>query len=288
MKQKEFIVSFVQKHPRLFIRFLSKYFPFTEQELFSYNFMLDWNATGLLTNKNIIWTEKLKSIYASRLVGKDFELESTVLEPKENKRFTEEYVTYKVYKNAKLIFPIEERIKLKDITDDFLRKNKEEIKPGDWYNISSKYQNINYDFVNEFHDKIKLNSLLENPHFDWSDTRIYSWYFDNYHLLACQNVWDNFLSHHVNHWVLKEQLYSLNELDKFGKITWKSDFRLKDKTIKYAISIYAKTNYEHQVIACGYYYNEKDFALHKTFAIPRDAKFEISTNNSFGKAVSEK
>lgn len=285
MKQKDFIASFVQKHPRLFIRFLSKYFPFTEQELFSYDFMLDWNATGLLTNKNIIWTEKIKSIYASKLSNKSFEPQSAIEEPKKKKRFTKEYITYKVYKNIKRIFPIEETIKLTDITDDFLRKNKEEIKRGDWYTISSKYQNINYDFITEFYDRIKLNSLLENPYFDWSDTRIYDCYFDNYHLIACQTVWDNFLTHHVNHWVLKEQLYSLNELDKFGKITWKSDFRLKDNTIKYSISIYAKTNYEHQVIACGYYYTEKDFALNKTFDIPRDAKFEISTQNSFGKAV---
>lgn len=273
MTQNQFIKDFVQKYPRLYVRFISHYFPFTFDDLVKYKYILSWGNYGVEGNKNIIWNDDIRNFFKKDIYNINL-FEKTNSECKlplinSNKCFIS-------YKDGRF----QNSIEIEDIDLAFLRRNKEYVR--DWGSIATYFKKINYDFLLEFEEYIKphIGYIIYNNHVDWCDTRLFEIVGTNFEILNCNNIWDNFLKKLISRNNIDVHLNSMNELKKIGKITFKSEIK-SDGSFKYLMAVYIRDRKDYQMLSSGYFYSTKDISIGMECTFDVNHKFPIGTGHSF-------
>jgi len=274
MLQDEFIKEFVIKYPKLYVRALSFNFPFTEQEVLKYGFLLAWDNHGILGNSYINWTKKLQQTFQSRLDCKDFGPPSQKYVPHPETCWINEHNS--VIKLRPFAKNDINEIKFSDLNIKLMWQYKDRIQ--DWATISANFD-LTFNEVLLFLDKIHRDMLLVNPNINWTNTLFYQLYKDmSYPACTCKNIWYNFVNNHVDSFTIPIHLDAFNRLDKFIKINWKTDVPFQDDNFKYLIGVYVKSEYGCQLMSSGYYFSRKHFYVGQTFDMPTDRKFPISNS----------
>ena len=275
MSQDKFIDEFVIKFPRLYIRSLSYHFPFTENDILKYGFLLSWDKLGLLGNSNIIWTKRLKETYKARLVGKKFGPNFQEYIPHADNYLINDWNS--VIKLRPYVKNDLNEIKLVDLNIELVTKYKNRI--TDWRTISANFNFASNE--NLFIDKINRIALLVNPFTDWDNTFLYQFYNDTYPAFTCENIWFKFISKNVNSLNINIHLESFNRLAKFIKINWRLDEPLKDGRFKHLMGVYVKSEYGNQLMSSGYYFSKRHFELGEIIELSIDHKFPISNQLTY-------
>lgn len=279
MTNKEFIETFVLQYPNFYLRLVSFHLPFTETNLIRYGFMLNWDSLGLTGNSNVVWTPTLISKFARQLQKFPLKLSNiSEISPSvrnENKKTPRVFLSEFSVSGGRA----SNCCKISDLTIEIIRAN--EFEPSDWKTISLLFPFTSYDLIIEFEDKIDFSLLRSNDSIDWSDIRIYSFFADDYRVISNKAIWCNFLKNYVTNKSLSSHIDAFHSLDRFIKITWKSEERINGSIIKYILAVYVKSPNGKRMITTGYYYSEKDLLVGSTLNVDFKTKYPIVDDYAF-------
>lgn len=270
----EYVVEFVKTYPRYFIRLLSLWYTFSNDELLRYGFLLSWDRQGAIYNPHIKWNRYLLFHFSNFL----FKEERIMDCKKENNLIFRHLLKEEYYKT------ISEQMRSKIDNERLIKmieKNKSKINKILWKQIARAYPyEIDDNFLKKFLAYIPIDDLLLNENINWSKKETLILLAHEWKIAINYNLWNQVFKPYINYLTLPKYLEVLNQLEKKAKIIMRSEERA-NSVYKYLVNIYVEQQSNYQVIASGYFYSTKNFELNKLYKINKPVSFLIETGQTF-------
>lgn len=283
MTKEELIKEYVANYPSIFFKILSLRYPFSKEEILSYEHILDLGGDGIQFNPYVDFDDSLREFFGERLWlirgAHKFEEFASIEEYKAKWAAIDVYNSldkfgmttyleeYKDLYKGRNFFNVEE------IDLEYLKKHGEKLNGWHWRFISLNYKHkIDYEFLTTFSDKLKQNIILTHPNVDWTDVRVFNLLATSKHIRSYWLPYEIGLKPLMKSELIVEIIdYCIKYLPKKIKITWG-----KDEKQKYLIKVYVYGKGDNQCILDGYFYSRISVKINTEILLSED----ISVNQS--------